>query len=108
MNSKSGSKVSDGINSYFGKISAQRTSGLNPNADYFVPERVDKSNVKSQSHPGTQAVTVRPKQAAVTQTDIRPVTRNTQAQMTQVVYDAQHTEHGPGACFTKAEYINPG
>ncbi len=82
---------SNRMNSHFERNSAQRTSRLNPYAGHFVREKDDKNNATSESHPEAQAVTVGPKQTAVTQTDIRPVLSNTQAQMMQVVHVAQQT-----------------
>lgn len=82
INSKCGSKGSDGMNSYIerNRNSVQGTSRLSPHAhDNFVPQK--------EAH----AVIVRNKQVAITQTDIKPVITNTQVITTQMAYTGRES-----------------
>lgn len=88
MNSKCGSKGSDGINSYYER-NKQRTGRPNPHADHFIPEHSDIKNIHSESHPESQAQIVRPKRVEMKQSDTRLATSDTQTQRTPMVHDAQ-------------------
>ena len=91
INSKCGCKTSGGINSYFERNRALRTSGLNPHAEHFVPLNGDE-NITSEARPA-QPVTIRLKQIADAQTDIRPAISNIPEQVAHDNHLKGHTSH---------------